>query len=72
MKKFVQALLSLGVTTGPTFRLRHEDGVGMIIEPNPQPNRMQPSTVPVATAKRIDGTWTARQVHATDRFPFLH
>lgn len=57
----------LGVVEGMTFRCVQQEGVGMLIEPNPTPNRMSPNAVPVPTRRpaRITGDWNAKPYHET-------
>lgn len=72
MQKLIDFLARLGVVDGLTFRARIEDGVGVFIEPNPRPNRINPQAVPGTPERRaISGNWTARRVYLSDRFPFL-
>lgn len=67
MHKMIQFLARLGVTEGLTFRARHEDGVGMFIEPNPAPTRQTLNTVPARiarrTLRRASGVWQAKPLH---------
>jgi hypothetical protein len=56
MRKIIDRLMQLGNTEGMTFRARHEDGVGMFIEPNPALTRSQLGIVelpPPTYARRV-------------------
>jgi hypothetical protein len=49
-----------------TYRARFEEGVGMVIEPNPALTRMNCHAVPVPIARpRRDGRWIAKPLHLT-------
>lgn len=61
-------LMNLGNVTGLTFRADVEDGVGVVISPNPNVTRMQPNAVPVddkprKIRRRASGHWSAKPLH---------
>lgn len=64
MRKLIEFLSQLGVTHGMTFRARHEDGVGVFIEPNPTLTRQNLNTQPAGprrrTLRRASGEWRAK------------
>lgn len=81
LSNLMYTLLGLGTTEGMTFRCMIEDGVGPIIEPNPQPTRMQPQAVEVKARPAIPGKsskdysrlhdrgyWKAKPVHFSEKF----
>lgn len=67
MRKLISFLMRLGVVEGMTFRLLHEDGVGMLVVPNPTPNRVNLNTVKVPSHRPenpdASGDWTAKPLH---------
>lgn len=68
LQKLIKFLLRLGVVDGVTFRAVPEDGVGLFLEPNPRPNRMNPQAVAmpdgrVKPRRRVSGRWTAKPLH---------
>jgi hypothetical protein len=65
--KLLNKLFQLGVTEGLTFRCERDDGVGMVLVPNPTPNRVNPQAVTMPSHRpvnpRADGRWTAKPLH---------
>jgi hypothetical protein len=62
-------MMQFGIVEGMTFRARFDEGVGLIIEPNPSLNRMACNAVPVPSQAprrikpRASGRWVAKPVH---------
>lgn len=66
----MRKLLAVGVTTGPTFHLELEPGVGLLVVPNARLTRMHCHTVAVEQEipRRVDGHWQAKPLHVSDKF----
>lgn len=70
LTKLLRRALNAGVTTGPTFHLEIDPGVGLLIVPNARLSRMQCNVVaiPDEVPRKVDGVWIAKPLHVTDKF----
>jgi hypothetical protein len=67
MQKLINALANLGTVSGMTFRAVPQEGVGMLIEPNPVLTRAQVGVFEVRPPPppRVTGDWRAKPLHVT-------